>query len=109
MEKEKDLKVTDILKRLPEVYSIMFGQKVKLPAGGTAVVRCRKRGLQTKPALYLWDLTRGCYVSSLKPLDSSNKSFLFDIRKGEDVEPYKLVLVNDCKLEVKAVLDNASV
>ena len=102
MDKVQD-KVTDILERLPPEYKLLYGMKVQLPEGGTAVVRCRKRGLQSKPPLYLWDLTRGCYVSSLKPVDSSNKSYLFDIRKGEEVEPYLLSLVNDCKVKIDKV------
>ena len=44
-----------------------------------ALIRIRKKGLNKKPLLYLWDLTKGCYLSSLYP---KRGFFVFEV-KGE--------------------------
>ncbi len=42
-----------------------------------ALIRVRKKGLNKKPLLYLWDLTRGCYLSSLYPKQGY---FIFEVK-----------------------------
>lgn len=41
-----------------------------------ALIRVRKKGVNKKPLLYLWDLTRGCYLSSLYPKQGY---FIFEV------------------------------
>ena len=85
-------KTAEILERLPKVYKELAGQKVKLTDGTQAVIKCRVNKLQTKPPLYLWNLTTHSYVSSLKVLhDKQDSEFMFDVRNGEDTTAYRLV------------------
>ena len=42
-----------------------------------AVIKVRKKGLKKKPLLYLWDLTRGCYLSSLFTFEDH---FTFEVK-----------------------------
>jgi hypothetical protein len=45
--------------------------------GDKALIRVRKKGLNKKPLLYLWDITRGCYLSSLYP---KRGYFIFEVK-----------------------------
>ena len=87
-------KVNDVLSRLPEVYRELAGQKVKLSDGSQAIIRCRVNNLTKKPPLYMWNLTRSCYVSSLKKIQEDQGLFMFDIRAGEETKAYTLMLIN---------------
>ncbi len=46
--------------------------------GDKAVVRVRKKTLNKKTLLYLWDMSRSCYLSSLYPQNSEGL-FLFEV------------------------------
>ena len=46
------------------------------------VILKRVKGLTVKPPLYIFDLTKHCYVSSLKTTQQKNQ-FIFDIRDKE--------------------------
>jgi len=87
-------KVQDVLSRLPEVYRELAGQKIKLSDGSQAIIKCRVNNLTKKPPLYMWNLTRSCYVSSLKKIQEDQGLFMFDVRAGENTEAYKLMLVD---------------
>ena len=47
--------------------------------GNKVIVRIRKKELGKKPLLYLWDMDRSCYLSSLFP-QSEEDSFKFEIQ-----------------------------
>ncbi len=95
-------KTAEVLKQLPETYSMLAGSKIELPTNTTGVIRCRVKNLSKKPALYIWDLTSNCYVSSLKPADQENKNFIFDIRHNETSDFYKLTL-QDSSINIEAL------
>jgi len=83
-------KTKEILERLPEIYKQVAGQKVKLPDGSQAIIKCRVNNLTKKPPLYMWNLTSHCYVSSLKLVQEEQGKFMFDIRHGEETQAYNL-------------------
>lgn len=58
--------------------------------GSQAIVRIRRKDLKTKPLMYLWDLERSCYLSSLYPTGDGTDSFKFEINR----EYYKLQVVD---------------
>lgn len=89
-----DNKLRDILSKLPKEYQDINGSKGVL-RGSRVTVRCRKRGLNNKPPLYLWDITRNCYISDIKPEDLPAGLWSFVYRgkgKSGEVIPYKLRL-----------------
>lgn len=56
--------------------------------GSTTIVRIRRKDLKAKPLMYLWDLDRSCYLSSLYPL--TENTFKFEINRTY----YTLEVVN---------------
>lgn len=84
----------------PPYVSILESKKIKLN-GETVVIKKRVNGLTEKPPLYLWNLTKSCYVSSLKETGKENL-FTFDIRKDGSLILYNLIFL-DGKIEVKEV------
>lgn len=46
--------------------------------GSIAIVRVRKKALRKKPLLYLFDISKGCYLSSLYPQEAKGL-FLFEV------------------------------
>lgn len=60
----------------------------------------RKKGLNKKPPFYIFDLTRKCYISSLKPTDKEDL-FNFDVRlKNEENLFFTLQIFDNGKIEV---------
>lgn len=54
-----------VLEEIPELREYQ-GKKLSFNTD-QALIRVRKKGLNKKPLLYLWDISRGCYLSSLYP------------------------------------------
>jgi len=44
------------------------------------IIKKRVKGLQEKPPLYIWNLSKSCYVSSLKASNEEQNEFYFDVR-----------------------------
>lgn len=63
------------------------------------LIKKRKNGLQEKPPLYLFNLSKMVYVSSLKQV-AENK-FKFDVRKGKVISDIYFLTVNNGKIEVE--------
>ena len=88
--------------KMPQYVEQLKNRHIALD-GCDIVIRARKKGLQEKPPLYMWNLTRACYVSSLKPGTEKN-TFTFDIRTQEkDLLLYKMHLQND-KISVEQLV-----
>lgn len=65
--------------------------------GKDTIIRVRKKDLHKKPLMYLWDLDRSCYISSLYPTKEED-TYTLEI----DRKYYKLTLANNVPM-VKAV------
>lgn len=65
------------------------------------VILERKKHTDKKPPFYIFDLTRCCYVSSLKPTAKENQ-FSFDVRDKENDSNifYTLSISESGKIEV---------
>lgn len=64
------------------------------------VIKKRVKGLTIKPPLYLWNLTKSCYVSSLE-YNVQGNNFLFDILKNGKRIYFSLDIKKNGQLEVK--------
>lgn len=88
--------------KMPQYVEQLKNRHIALD-GCDIVIRARKKGLQEKPPLYMWNLTRACYVSSLKP-GTEKDTFTFDIRTQEkNLLLYKMHLQND-KISVEQLV-----
>ena len=47
--------------------------------GDKVLIRVRKKQVNKKPLLYLWDLSKGCYLSSLYP-QKRGGGFTFEVK-----------------------------
>lgn len=56
--------------------------------GDDVVIKKRVNGLGEKPPLYLWNLSRSVYISSLRELNEC--TFLFDVRTKGALIKYNL-------------------
>lgn len=79
------------------LIEVLTGKHFQL-GSDDVIIKKRVKGLSKKPPLYTWNLTRACYVSSLK---QSGDTFYFDLRKGEDLENYSLKLAENGQVEVQ--------
>lgn len=78
---------------LKELVSVLKNQHIQFK-DSDVIIKQRKQGLQEKPPLYLWDLTRSCYISSLRY--QGNNIFQFDTRRaGKITGIYLLVFENN--------------
>ena len=65
-----------LVKEIPQLKTYT-GKSIKFK-GSKVAVRIRRKALDKKPLLYLWDIDRACYLSSLFPL-SADDSFKFEV------------------------------
>ena len=56
--------------------------------GDDIIIKQRKRGIQEKPPLYLFNLSKMVYVSSLREIEEN--LFRFDVRNQKQLEYYTL-------------------
>lgn len=67
---------------------VLKGQKFIFKNDEVVILK-RKNGLQEKPPLYLFNLSRMTYISSLKEIE--NNLYKFDVRKGpKGIDVYTL-------------------
>lgn len=81
--------------KLPDYVNVLKSQHFEL-YGDDIVILCRKNGLAEKPPLYLWNLSKSCYVSSLKSINEY--TFLFDVRNDKS---YNLHLDSKGKITIE--------
>lgn len=68
------------------------------------IIKKRVKGLQEKPPLYIWNLSKSCYVSSLKPLNDEQTKFQFDVKRDRTVlDVWILELSEKGKITVEKV------
>ena len=66
-----------LVEEMPQLKTYT-GKSIKFK-GSKVAVRIRRKDLGKKPLLYLWDIDRACYLSSLFPL-SAEGSFKFEVK-----------------------------
>jgi len=79
----------DTAELIAEIPQLQTYSNMKFEVNGsTTIVRIRRKDLKAKPLMYLWDLDRSCYLSSLFPI--AEDKFKFDIERRD----YTLQVVN---------------
>lgn len=66
--------------------------------GDNCIIRLRKR-IANKQPLYIWNMTKMCYVSSL--LEVNPKLYKFNILHGEEMTKYKLIVTDEDNVKVE--------
>lgn len=69
--------------------------------GDDCYIAMRKKELKKKPPLYIFNLSKSCYVSSLIPINE--KTFYFDQRTATDLLKYNLLVLENGDLITKAI------
>lgn len=87
--------------QLPEYVNVLSGKHFILD-DNDILIRKRVKGLTVKPPLYMWNLTKSCYVSSLKPTLNPNV-LSFDIKTPGKIELFNLVFTNSGNIEVQKI------
>lgn len=91
MKDKKDEKIKDLIAVLNEKHFDFQGSEV--------VIRKRKHGIREKPPLYLWDLSRACYISSL--IYVKGTTFKFETkRRTETTGTYMLTYNPDETIKI---------
>jgi hypothetical protein len=78
-----------VLENLPDIYS-KLAFKTFYFKGARIIIKVRCKNIETKPPLFLWNLTTNTYLSSL--FRAENNSFFFDILEDEQAKKFNLII-----------------
>lgn len=64
-------------------------------------IALRKKELNKKPPLYIFNLSKSLYVSSIMPINEN--TFYFDVRTAQGLQKYNLQLLDNGELKTIAI------